>query len=45
MTADVMLRGGRVTDPESGHDAVSDIAIVGDRVAEIGTGRGPRGRT
>ncbi len=38
---DVVLRGGRVIDPESGFDAVADVAIAGDRVAEIGTGLGP----
>jgi predicted amidohydrolase len=36
-----VLRCGRVTDPEAGHDAVADVAIVGDRVAEIGTGPAP----
>jgi predicted amidohydrolase len=30
---DAVLRGGRVIDPESGLDAVRDVAIVGDRVA------------
>jgi N-acyl-D-aspartate/D-glutamate deacylase len=38
---DIVLRGGRVIDPESGLDAVADVAIDGDRVAEIGTGLGP----
>jgi N-acyl-D-glutamate deacylase len=33
---DVVLRGGRVVDPESGLDAVRDVAITGDRVAGIG---------
>jgi predicted amidohydrolase len=28
-----VLRGRRVIDPESGLDAVRDLAIVGDRVA------------
>jgi N-acyl-D-aspartate/D-glutamate deacylase len=32
---DVMLRGGRVIDPESGLDAVRDVAVNGDRVVEI----------
>jgi N-acyl-D-aspartate/D-glutamate deacylase len=40
---DVVLRGGRVIDPESGLDAVRDVAIAGDRVAAVGTGL-PRGR-
>jgi N-acyl-D-aspartate/D-glutamate deacylase len=33
---DVVLRGGRVVDPESGLDAVRDVALAGDRVARIG---------
>ena len=40
---DIVLRGGRVIDPESGLDAVLDVAIAGDRVARIGTAL-PRGR-
>jgi N-acyl-D-aspartate/D-glutamate deacylase len=40
---DVVLRGGRVVDPESGLDAVRDVALTGDRVARIGTGL-PAGR-
>ena len=38
---DVVLRGGRVVDPESGLDAVRDVAIAGDRVARIGPGLPP----
>jgi N-acyl-D-aspartate/D-glutamate deacylase len=38
---DIVLRGGRVIDPESGLDAIADVAIEGDRVAEIGPGLGP----
>jgi N-acyl-D-aspartate/D-glutamate deacylase len=38
---DVVLRGGRVIDPESGLDAVRDVAIVGDRVAAVGVGLPP----
>jgi N-acyl-D-aspartate/D-glutamate deacylase len=38
---DVVLRNGRVIDPESGFDATADVAIAGDRVAEIGQGLGP----
>jgi cytosine/adenosine deaminase-related metal-dependent hydrolase len=34
---EVVLRGGRVIDPESGLDAVADVAIADGRVAEIGT--------
>ena len=38
---DVVLRGGRVVDPESGLDAVRDVAIAGDRVSRIGPGLPP----
>ena len=38
---DVVLRGGRVIDPESGLDAVRDVALSGDRVARIGSGLPP----
>jgi N-acyl-D-aspartate/D-glutamate deacylase len=38
---DIVLRGGRVIDPESGLDAIADVAIAGDRVAEIGPSLGP----
>jgi N-acyl-D-aspartate/D-glutamate deacylase len=41
---DIVLRGGRVIDPESGLDAVRDVAVAGGRVAEIGNGL-RRGRT
>ena len=40
-TYDVVLRGGRVIDPESGLDAVRDVAIAGDRVAAVGIGLPP----
>ena len=42
-TYDVVLRGGRVIDPESGLDDVCDVAIAGDRVAAVGIGL-PAGR-
>jgi cytosine/adenosine deaminase-related metal-dependent hydrolase len=38
---DIVLRGGRVIDPESGLDAVRDIAVASGRVAEIGSGLRP----
>lgn len=38
---DIVLRGGRVIDPESGLDAVRDVAVARGRVAEIGTGLRP----
>jgi N-acyl-D-aspartate/D-glutamate deacylase len=38
---DLILRGGRVVDPESGLDAVRDVAVAGGRVAEIGNSLAP----
>src|SRR5581483_9581497 len=38
---DVVLRGGRVIDPESGLDAVQDVAITQGRVTQIGPGLPP----
>jgi N-acyl-D-aspartate/D-glutamate deacylase len=35
---DVVLRGGRVIDPESGFDAVADVAIGAGRIAQVGAG-------
>ena len=35
---DLVLRGGRVIDPESGLDAVRDVAVAADRIATVGTG-------
>ncbi|MGY2876132.1 N-acyl-D-aspartate/D-glutamate deacylase [Marmoricola sp. URHA0025 HA25] len=32
---DLVLRGGRVLDPETGLDAVSDVGIVGDRIVSV----------
>lgn len=43
VTHDLVLRGGRVVDPASGLDTVTDLAVDGDRVAAIGPGL--RGRT
>ena len=34
---DLVLRGGRVIDPESGLDAVRDVAVMQGRIAAIGT--------
>jgi N-acyl-D-aspartate/D-glutamate deacylase len=40
---DVVLRGGRVIDPETGLDAVRDVAVARGRVTKIGNGlRGMR---
>jgi N-acyl-D-aspartate/D-glutamate deacylase len=36
--ANTVLRGGRVIDPESGFDAVADVAIGGGRVTQVGPG-------
>jgi N-acyl-D-aspartate/D-glutamate deacylase len=38
---DLVLRGGRVIDPESGLDAVLDVAVSGGQVAEIGDVQSP----
>ncbi len=38
---DVVLRGGRVLDPESGLDAVGDVAVSQGRVNKIGNALGP----
>jgi dihydroorotase-like cyclic amidohydrolase len=37
----VVLRGGRVIDPESGLDAVRDVAVADGQIAAIGTGLPP----
>jgi cytosine/adenosine deaminase-related metal-dependent hydrolase len=34
---DLVLRGGRVIDPESGLDAVRDVAVAAGRIAAVGT--------
>lgn len=34
---DIVIRGGRVIDPETGHDAIADVAISGHRIVRIGT--------
>lgn len=38
---DIVLRGGRVIDPESGLDAVLDVAVAGGRMAGTGNGLRP----
>jgi N-acyl-D-aspartate/D-glutamate deacylase len=35
-TADLIVRGGRVVDPESGFDSVADVAVAGGRVTAVG---------
>jgi N-acyl-D-aspartate/D-glutamate deacylase len=38
---DIVLRGGRVIDPESGLDAIRDVAIAGNRVVQVGPALAP----
>jgi dihydroorotase len=38
MTADLVLRGGRVIDPSQGIDRVTDVAFADGRVAAVGDG-------
>lgn len=38
---DIVLRGGRVIDPETGLDAIREVAISAGRISELGTGLGP----
>ena len=38
---DLVLRGGRVIDPETGLGAVRDVAVAQDRIAAVGTGLAP----
>ena len=38
---DLVLRGGRVIDPESGLDAVRDVAVANGRIAAVGSGLPP----
>ena len=33
---DLLIRHGRVIDPETGHDAVADVAVSGGRIAAVG---------
>jgi cytosine/adenosine deaminase-related metal-dependent hydrolase len=35
---EIVLRGGRVIDPESGYDEVADVAIAEGRIVQIGAG-------
>ena len=38
---DIVLRGGRVMDPETGRDEIADVSIAGGRIAGIGDALGP----
>ncbi len=33
----LLFRGARVVDPRTGHDAVVDVLVEGDRIADVGT--------
>jgi dihydroorotase len=35
---DMLLRGGRVIDPASGHDGIADVAVADGRIAAVGAG-------
>src|SRR5580704_263575 len=35
-THDIVLRGGRVIDPQTGRDHIADVAISGASIAEVG---------
>jgi N-acyl-D-glutamate deacylase len=37
---DLLIRGGRVIDPESGHDAIADVAVHGETIAAVGSDLG-----
>ena len=41
----ILIKGGRVIDPESGVDRVTDVLIEKGKVAAIGKGRGQRDKT
>ena len=32
---DIVIRGGRVVDPESGFDGIANVGIRGDRIAAV----------
>src|SRR6185437_11844223 len=36
VTTTVILRGGRVLDPESGHDMITDVVVEDGRIAAVG---------
>jgi N-acyl-D-glutamate deacylase len=42
---DLIIQGGRVIDPETGHDTVADVAIQGGKILAVGAGLGPATRT
>ncbi|MBN9308197.1 amidohydrolase family protein [Devosia sp.] len=42
---DILITGGRVIDPETGHDGIADVATANGRVAAIGNGLGEAKRS
>lgn len=42
---DIVLIGGRVLDPETGHDGIADVALRDGRIAAIGCDLGPAAQT
>ena len=41
---DILIRGGRVMDPETGRNEITDVAISGDRIMAIGQNLGTAAR-
>ena len=41
---DLIIRGGRVIDPETGHDGIADVAIAEGRIAAVGQNLGAASR-
>ena len=44
MTHDLLIRNGRVIDPETGFDEVCDVAVTGDTITGVGTDLGAAAR-
>ena len=42
---DLLIKGGRVIDPETGHDEVADVAIADGRIVAVGDAPGDAART
>src|SRR5712692_10443599 len=40
---DLIVRGGRVIDPSQNLDAVTDVGVVGSRIAAVGPNLAPQG--
>ena len=41
---DLLIRGGRVIDPESGHDAIADVAVEAGVIVAVGRDLGEANR-